>query len=305
MSLASRTWFEHFAAATGNPFALEKHGLFNVCRTPEGFEHESHVAALAQKLGMAAQVLDARQTAEREPGLTMTIVGSVYFPIDCHLLPRKLITALVAELKRLKVDLRWNTAVTGWSVEGSRIRGVRTTAGEIAADEFVLACGVWSPEMTKGLGIRLPMQAGKGYSLTLPRPRQRPTASVVCVESRIAVTPLGEALRFGGTMELSGTNTLVRPERVRQIMTSVPRYFPEFREEDFKAVEPWVGLRPVSPDGLPYVGRFRRHDNLIAACGHAMLGLSLGGVTATMVSEIISGRKTSLPAELLNPDRYG
>jgi D-amino-acid dehydrogenase len=158
--------------------------------------------------------------------------------------------------------------------------------------------------MLAGLGLRLPMQAGKGYSLTLPRPRFRLTRSLILTERRIAVTPMGDTLRFGGTMELSGINHDVRPERVRQIIASVPRYFPEFTEADFAGIEPWHGLRPVSPDGLPYIGRFRRYGNLTAACGHAMLGLTMAPITGLLVAEVLAGRKPSVALGMLDPNRY-
>ena len=127
---------------------------------------------------------------------------------------------------------------------------------------------------------------------------------MIFTEARVAMTPMGEALRFGGTMELSGVNAVLRPERVRQIVESVARYLPDFREDDFAGTEPWCGLRPVTPDGLPYIGRFGRHRNLIVATGHAMLGLTLAPITGRLVADVVSNRKTAVALEHLNPDRY-
>jgi glycine/D-amino acid oxidase-like deaminating enzyme len=200
----------------------------------------------------------------------MDVMGSVYFPIDAHLTPRKLMPALLALLKDMGVRFQWNTSVYGWRAEGGRIAGVQTSGGDLTADEYVLAGGSWSPSMVANLGIRLPMQAGKGYSLTLDQPRFRLTKSLILTERRVAVTPMGDKLRFGGTMEISGINDTIRPERVQQIIDAVPHYFPDFNAADFAGVKPWFGLRPVSPDGLPYVGRFRlrprhawRHDGAV------------------------------------------
>ena len=148
--------------------------------------------------------------------------------------------------------------------------------GDIDADEVVLCAGVWSAGLARQLGLRLPMQAGKGYSLTLKNPRQLPTICSIFTEARVAVTPMDGALRVGGTMEMAGINESVNPRRVHGIVRSVPAYYPEFREDDFAGIEPWHGLRPCSPDGLPYLGRTSRWDNLICATGHAMMGLSLG-----------------------------
>ena len=111
--------------------------------------------------------------------------------------------------------------------------------------------------LAQELGLRLPMQAGKGYSLTLPQPRQLPQICSILTEARVAVTPMGAALRFGGTMEIAGLNEDINPRRVRGIIKAVPHYFPDVPPEDFDGIQPWRGLRPCSPDGLPYLGRTR------------------------------------------------
>ena len=115
---------------------------------------------------------------------------------------------------------------------------------------------------------------------------------------------MGGTLRFGGTMEIAGLNEDINAVRVRGIIKSVPKYFPQFTPQDFEGIQAWRGLRPCSPDGLPYLGRTAKFKNLIIATGHAMMGLSLGPITGRLVSEIVSGEKPSIPIELLNPDRY-
>lgn len=306
LCLGSRRLFEELDDITGHAFELRKEGLLNLCKTQQGLDHEARgLARLANELGIEARVLDARQTAELEPGTRLDIAGAVYFPLDAHLTPGRFAAAMTALVRDMGVRLQWNTTVYGWRTEGRRIAAVQTTAGDLLADEFVLAGGSWSPAMLTGLGLRLPLQAGKGYSLTLLQPRARLTRSLIFTERRIAVTPMGDALRFGGTMELSGLNHDVRPERVRQIIASVPLYFPDFKESDFEGITPWHGLRPVSPDGLPYLGRFHRYGNLTAACGHAMLGLSLAPITGRLVAEVLTGRKPSVNLQLLDPNRHG
>jgi D-amino-acid dehydrogenase len=148
------------------------------------------------------------------------------------------------------------------------------------------------------------MQAGKGYSLTLAKPRQLPQICSIFVEARIAVTPMGQALRFGGTMEMSGLNERIDPRRVRGIIKAVPNYYPEFQIADFEGIEPWRGLRPCSPDGLPYLGRTKRYRNVVIATGHAMMGLSLAPITGKLVSQMISGEQPEIDLKLLSPDRF-
>ena len=305
LCVRSRELFGEFAEATRNEFLLEKRGVMNVCKTQQMLDHEAHgLAKLANELGVEARVLDAREAAAIEPGAKLDVIGAVYFPGDAHLDPRRFTTVLARLVREAGVELRFNTAVTGWRLAGGRIAAAMTPAGEVAADDFVLAGGSWSPAMLPSLGVRLPMQAGKGYSLTLARPRLKMNTPIICTEARVAVTPMGDMLRFGGTMEISGLDSPLRPERVRQIIESVPKYLPEMSPGDFDGVPPWHGLRPVSPDGLPYIGRFARHENLLAACGHAMLGVTLGPITGRLVAELVAGRPPSIALETLGPDRF-
>ena len=148
------------------------------------------------------------------------------------------------------------------------------------------------------------MQAGKGYSLTLTHPRQLPRICAILTEARVAVTPLGTALRLAGTMEIAGVDLRIDPRRVRGIIRAVPQYYPEFQAEDFAGITPWCGLRPCSPDGLPYLGRTSPYDNLSIATGHAMMGLSLAPVTGLLIAELLCGEPTTVDLTLLSPDRY-
>ena len=148
------------------------------------------------------------------------------------------------------------------------------------------------------------MQAGKGYSLTLPKPRQLPQHCAIFTEARVAVTPMGDTLRFGGTMEIAGLSETINPARIRGIVNAVPNYFPEFTPEDFAGIKPWSGLRPCSPDGMPYLGRVRAYENLTTATGHAMMGLSLGPITGKLMAEILHGERPSFDLSLLAPDRF-
>ena len=195
--------------------------------------------------------------------------------------------------------------MTGWKRNARRIAAVQTASGEVSGDEFVLCGGAWSSGTARELGLKIPMQAGKGYSLTLPKPKQLPAMPMIFVERRVAITPLGEQLRIAGTMEISGLNTDINPARVRGIVKSVPMYFPDFGHGDFEGVTPWVGLRPCSPDGLPYLGRTRRFDNLCIATGHAMMGLSLGPITGEIIAQTVSGEAPRISSALLDVDRYG
>jgi D-amino-acid dehydrogenase len=309
LALLSRRCYEELAEARGNDFGLERHGLVMLCRTEHGLAEEAAAAAHANRLGVEARVLDAAALAALEPGMRTAAIGGVHYPLDCHLSPQRFAAGLTRDLEAAGTHFAWNAEATGWRIDrargGARIAALATTAGEFAADEYVLAAGSWSPLAVRGLDLRLPIEAGKGYSLTLARPRALPRTCSILVESRIAVTPMQGALRFAGTMELAGLDETIDPERVRAIVEAVPTYYPEFTASDFDGVAPWRGLRPCTPDGLPYVGRIARYANFSVATGHAMMGLSLAPATGKLVAEVLSGRSTSVPLDAFAPERFG
>jgi D-amino-acid dehydrogenase len=236
----------------------------------------------------------------------MDIAGAVHFADDCHLNPSRLMSALANRVRRLGGEIRWGAEVRGIQAANGRIYSVRTNSKEVRADEFVIAGGAWSGSIVRDLGLRLPMLAGKGYSMTLPNPRQLPNLCSILVEARVAVTPMGESLRFAGTMELGGLDMSINQTRVNGIRKSIPKYFPDFHADDFRGAPVWSGLRPCSPDGLPYIGRFSRFPNLSVATGHAMMGVSLAPVTGQLISEIISEPRPQSPlhSSLVSPDRF-
>ena len=305
LNLASRRCFEELAEVSGNDFGLVKKGLLMLCQSEHALAHEARMAKVSNQLGIPAEVLTSAQTAQLEPAIRMDIAGSVYFPLDCHLTPQRLVIALMRLLEQSGVQFCWSTEVIGWRSNGNRIEAAKTNGGELSADEYVLAGGAWSPSVVRELKLRLPMQAGKGYSITLPHPKGLPNICSILTEARVAVTPMGSALRFSGTMEIAGLDQSINPARIKGIIKSVSKYYPEFGAADFEGIPAWCGLRPCSPDGLPYLGRVGRYPNLSVATGHAMMGLSLGPITGKLMAEILSDQKPSIDLALLNPDRYG
>jgi D-amino-acid dehydrogenase len=306
LSLASRTCFEELAALPDMDFGLVKKGLLMLCQTEHALHEEGKNAERARELGIPAEVLDAKQTAALDAGARLNIAGSVYFPKDCHLSPAKFMATLQRQLEQLGAKFIWDSDVADWKSErGNHLRAVKLSDERlIEGDEFVLCGGSWSPQLAEQLALNIPMQAGKGYSLTLSKPRQLPQICSILAEARVAVTPMGETLRVGGTMEIAGLNEDISPVRLRGIIDSFCRYFPEFQPADFDGIQPWRGLRPCSPDGLPYLGRTAKFDNCSIATGHSMMGLSLGPISGKVMAEILSGEKPAQDMTMLSPDRY-
>jgi D-amino-acid dehydrogenase len=305
LNLASRALFVELAERTRNEFELTQEGLLTLFQTERALHEEIRHAERARELGMPAEVLDARGARALEPELTMNTVGGVHYPLDAHLTPHRFHASMTRLARDRGGEFLMEAELKSWRrVNGGSIRAAVTTRGEVEADEFVVAAGWWSSRAVRPLGVRLPLQPGKGYSLTLPAPRERPRRAVLLQENRVAITPMGTSLRVGGTMELGASDGGINPPRIRGIVRSLVSCLPAFRVEDFNAVTPWSGLRPCTPDGLPYVGKVARIENLSVAAGHAMMGLSMGPITGKLIAESLSGDEPSIDMTPLRPDRY-
>lgn len=289
MNLESRRLFLDMAGDTG--VDIVERGLLSLCLTEKEFLHEAKVAEMSNELGMGAEVCDPARLAELDPDIEMSVHGGVWFKQDCHMDSAQFMEGLRKQVLAMGAEVVSETKVTGLS-KGSHgtvtLEGINTPPGL----QIVIACGAWSSELMQSLGLRMPMQAGKGYSLTLDQPRQQPRLCSILAEAKVAVTPMGERLRFSGTMEICGNDLNVNPRRVNGIIKSVGNYFPGYDPSAFDGVTPWAGLRPCSPDGLPYIGRVSGYSNLTMASGHSMMGLSLGPVTGKLVAAIVAGQPT-------------
>jgi D-amino-acid dehydrogenase len=304
MLVSSRELYEQLADRCDNGFGLVKRGLLMLCRTRAGLEEETRAARRARELDLPVEIVSSARAADLDPDIAMDITGAVFYPLDCHLDPRLLMRKLTDLAVSTGVVIRWSTQLDGWRTDGARIAAAATSQGELAADEFVLAAGAWSSQALRGLDCRLPLEGGKGYSFTLPDPPQLPRLCSILSEAHVAVTPMGTSLRIGGTMEFAGLDRSVSVRRTRTIAAAAAQYFPALRAQDIAQVRPWAGLRPCSPDGLPYIGRFGRYSNLCVATGHAMLGISLAPVTGQLVAQILAGERPRIALEQLSPQRF-
>jgi D-amino-acid dehydrogenase len=300
----SLSLYEDLARLKDCEFGFQRRGLLMVFDSEQGRRHCLEEAHHAHALDLEARVLDPRELAVLEPDIRINASGAVYYPGDAHLSPGRFVESMTHTLHTQGVLVRPFTQVLGFTTSSGRVSGVRTTSGTIEADDIIIAGGAWSPGLMRNLGIRLLLQAGKGYSVTLRNPIRRPSIPLILTEARIAVTPMADSLRFAGTMELAGLDLSVNRRRVEAIVKAVPRYLPDFNSAKIDTTHPWSGLRPCTPDGLPYIGRFGACENLIAATGHAMIGISLAPVTGKLVSDIVAERTPSIDLTLLHPDRF-
>jgi len=304
LNLESRRMFAALADE-GADFGLVKRGLIMLCKTRHALDEEAAVARTAASLGLRADVLDPAAVAALDPGVTMDVAGGVHFPDDCHLDPARLLDVLRARVLSLGGRIRHEAVVDEITRDADgRLAEARGTGFAERGTQFVIAGGIRGGDLFRKLGLRLPMQPGKGYSLTLGAPAQLPQLCSILTEAKVAVTPIGGRLRFAGTMEIGARDDRANPARLRGIIRSAGEYFPEIRPDAFDGLRPWVGHRPVSPDGMPYLGRSRRIPNLVIATGHAMMGLSLAPVTGAVVAALITGRPPFRDLAALDPERF-
>lgn len=302
LNLESRRLYVDMAQELG--VKLTERGLLMLCNTDKGLHEEAEVAAMANEIGVEAEVCDPGRLGELDGGIEMDVKGGVWFKQDCHMDPTEFLNGLRAKVIEMGAEMVAGTEVTGLRKEAGgmvSLVGVHTPPGQ----HIVLACGAWTSDLLKTIGKRMPMQAGKGYSLTLAQPRELPELCSILCEAKVAVTPMNGKLRFSGTMEVCGNDLSINQRRVRGMIGAAQKYFPSYQEEDFVAVEPWAGLRPCSPDGLPYVGRITGFSNLTVATGHSMMGLSMSPVTGRLVSELLGAGAPCVDIRRLDPLRFG
>ena len=302
LNLESRRLFAELAE--NEDFGLVKRGLLMLCKTQKGLDEEAEVAHEAREIGLGADVLDAAATRALDPGVTMDVAGAVHFPQDCHLDPARFMAAIRQRVRAAGGVIESGVAVDSVELRGGLVTAMVAGSRRYEGGKFVIAGGAWTAELLRSVGMKLPLQAGKGYSLTVDAPPELPELCSIFAEAKVAVTPMGGNLRFGGTMEVGACDRSINPARVRGIVKSVNTYFPEFSEKDFDAVQAWAGLRPVSPDGIPYVGGVPAAGNLLVATGHAMMGLSLAPVTGRIIGDLLADESPFRSISGMAPSRF-
>jgi D-amino-acid dehydrogenase len=299
---ASMVIFEELASRGGSEFHFARRGSLAIYATADGFEEGVRQAEFVAPYGIVAKVLDPARVREIEPRIQNRIVGGIYMKDDAHLNPSEFIAWLASQARSKGVSFLTSTEVLGFETAGRRISTIRTTRGDFQADQVVLAAGSWSRGLAIDLGVSLPIQPAKGYSITLKSETRDDSMPLWLSESKVVVTPMGGILRFAGTLELDGLNFSIDPRRLEAIRRAAREYLID--ADEHQTVEIWRGLRPLSPDGLPIVGRSRKWANLIIATGHGMQGISLGPITGKLIAQLIANEVPSADVTALGEDRF-
>jgi len=306
IAILSQKMYEDWTRLPQFKFAYEHKGLLEIFQTQTGADHAHHMIEKAHQLGLPdTEMLDHTALQKLEPQTKINAIGAVWFKCDAHLYPNKLMQQLIADLTQKGVRLIGNEEVKGFENSNGNITKVITEKNVYDADTIVIASGSWSREVAAKMQIKIPLVAGRGYSVTLEDSPYKINYPSVLVEGRVALTPMdGNKIRFGGTMEITSTQTPPRMNRVQGILQAVERFYPEFKVPVPTMDKVWWGYRPCSADGLPYIGRTKQWKNVIMATGHAMLGLSLGAGTGKLVSEIANEEQFSMNIAPFDPNRF-
>lgn len=298
----SKELYRAFAENEKLDFSFTESGLLMLCQTEKMFHAKKEAGEFARKQGLKVEFLNQSELKELEADITPDAIGAIYYPTDALIIPQIFMSQLKILVEKNGVKIISSSSVKDISVENGKPNSVITEQGKQTFDKLLISAGSWSLEILKRLGIKVLLQAGKGYSFEIDNPGIKYPA-ILC-EANVAITPMGDKLRFGGTMELAGLNQSITKKRVKVIKTAAEKYYPGIKIDNDVLESARNGLRPVSPDGMPYIGKLKQYDNVYLATGHAMMGMSLGPVTGLLISEIFQGKEPFIDISLFNPNRF-
>ncbi len=323
--LLSRDLTAQWESSSELHFEYEPKGCINYFQTAKYEKGELENVRTGRELGLQIEILDRAQCQAMEPELPPDVRGGAWYKDDAMLYPNELMRQLYNHLEKRGVKIIRNAEVVDIQKDKGMISALRyrktdsLTISETITkpDLVVLAAGSWSQPLAKMVGEYLPMMPGKGYSMTVDVPNQLLHYPCILLEAKVAITPWAKRLRIGSTMEIGAMNDKILFPRVQGILEAVPRFFPGYANDpafqelaDLKKLKEkiqekvWFGYRPLSADGLPYIGFAKKTENLMIATGHAMLGLSMAAATGKLVSEMAGGKATSIGVESFDPKRY-
>jgi D-amino-acid dehydrogenase len=285
----------------GVSFERHSDGVLMLFVDERGIEPHLHDLRATERFGVPpAHALDFRDVVELEPGVGPGVVGGILSPGDQHVDPSSLVDGLMTQCRVAGVRIRTGAPVTDLVDAGDRVR--LTAGGErLEAQSMVIAAGIGSRHLAARLGVHLPIRAGKGYGFDYRQPPVQVRHAVYLTDHKVAVTPLHRGLRIAGTMEFGSENGSIDTRRAAGVARAMPAYFSPW---DAPLPQPWCGLRPMSPDGLPVIGRLPTRSAVYAATGHAMLGITLGPVTGSLLSAQVLDGVSSPVLEPFQPARF-
>ncbi len=281
---------------------VKDRGLLMLYKTESERKHELIFAQKAKEIGIEAEELFQGDLADFV-GDEVDAIGAVHLKGDADIVPENFMLALKKFLVKKGVEFYFDSEIRSFKMNGENMESFKTQTEEITAAQFIVTAGSWTAQLMKKIGYNIPIQAGKGYSFKIPQGINKLKVPMICCETKVAVTPDSTQIKFAGTMEINGLEAKNNLKRAKVIKDSIHTYFPNLQVPQIPAGGVWSGLRPCSPDGIPYVGRIK-NSNIIIGTGHGMMGISMGPVTGQLISEQIQAKKSEIDLRLLNPLRF-
>lgn len=282
----------------------QEKGLLMTCTTSKGFKEEIEIAKIANDLGIETKILDAGGLKNIEPDVKFNVSGAVWYECDAHIQPANYLQWLKNELKSKGVKFHFHSRLINLKTQNGKIVKAETDTTHFEADEFVLAAGIYSKELAKNLGFSLPLISGKGYSIDFPDTHLKLNIPVILTEAKVALTPFANSLRLGSGMEFNGKTGQINFLRVQEMLDRTHDALPDFPKVKAQKLKIWEGLRPVTPDGIPLIGRTKQIENLLVAAGHAMMGVSLAPITGKIISDLVESKSDGFFSDFLSPNRF-
>jgi D-amino-acid dehydrogenase len=287
---SSRTLYSELFRTESLEAEWEERGLLFVFQSARAMEHHAETDRLMREhFGVGAVRHEGKDLEKLEPALKPGLAGAWHYTGDAHLRPDKLMASWRQRLDDAGVIIQEGASLHEFHRNGRRVQAVESSQGRTAVDAVVVATGAWTPQLRRHLGCHLPIQPGKGYSITLPRPALCPRTPLMFEEHRVAVTPMQSGYRLGSTMEFAGYDATLNRRRLDLLTRGASHYLREPTAEP--VLEEWWGWRPMVHDGKPIIGRLPAFDNVLVAAGHGMLGLSMAPATGKLVAELLTGQQ--------------
>ena len=281
---------------------FQAQGTLNVYRDARAFEHSRELALLPAEFDLPVETLDGPACRAREPALNDSIVGGYFHAGDAQLRPERYCAELVRAIAASGGAIRQSTTISGFRCANGRVESVVTDQGDFSGRDVVFALGAWSPLAARQLDLRVPIQPGKGYSITYSRPARAPRIPLSLKERAVCVTAWDSGYRLGSTMEFSGYDSTLNRTRLDALKRGAAEYLHE--PEGPQLVEEWYGWRPMTYDDLPILGRAASLRNLLLATGHGMLGITLSAITGKLIADLICGTPPALDLAPFSPARF-
>lgn len=303
ISWLSKSLYQQLSKENGFDFGYMERGLMMLYQTTNAEKEEIKTSTIANNAGVKAKILSAEEVQQLEPELKVNVRGGIYFPGDAHLEPGKFMKQLFNYLKNNGITFIKNTQVHGIKHDRKSVVLINNHEKYIF-DKIVIAAGAFSGSLVKDVAVVLPIQGGKGYSFTLENMTKNIHIPSLLAEGKVAVTPMGNKLRVSGTMEIGNNSNRINEKRLTGILNTLYQFYPELRNIKINKDMIHSGLRPCSPDGLPFIGQLKKLPNIFVASGHGMMGMSLGPATGKLISEIVVGKTTSTDISAFDPNRF-